>query len=78
MLIYSGSFYVEDNGNGYDLDERDAICSKCNNIIDRQEKYRGIYKGWKFSDSKKDAWRHCPYCGENLYGGNKYVEERTD
>lgn len=65
MLIYSNSFYVKDNGNGYDLDERDAICSKCYNIVDRQEKYGGT-KLWKFSDSKKETWRHCPFCGESL------------
>jgi hypothetical protein len=67
MLIYSESHYVANNGNGYSLDERDAICSNCHNAIDRQEKYRGVDKSFGFSESEKKAWRYCPYCGTELY-----------
>jgi DNA-directed RNA polymerase subunit RPC12/RpoP len=66
MLIYSDSFYAKSNGNGYDLDERDAICSNCNNILDRQIKYRTIDTKFRFSTNEKDKWRNCPYCGEKL------------
>jgi len=66
MFIYSNSFYIEDNGNGYDLDERDAICSNCHKVIDRQVKYRGIDTEFKFSVKAKEEWEHCPYCGERL------------
>lgn len=67
MFIYSNSFCTEDNGNGYTVDERDAICSNCHKIIDRQIKYRGIDKDFKFSIKEKDEYKNCPYCGEKLY-----------
>mgnify|MGYP000984424521 CR=1 FL=1 len=67
MIIYSDSFYIGDNGNGYNLDVRDVICSNCHNIIDRQEKYRGIDKDYKFSNTNKSKWKNCPYCGKFLY-----------
>jgi DNA-directed RNA polymerase subunit RPC12/RpoP len=66
MITYSNPTYVSDNGNGYDLDERDAICSNCHKVIDRQEKYRGIDKRFGFSDNEKKKWKYCPYCGEKL------------
>lgn len=65
MLIYSNSFYIKNNGNGYDLDIRDAICSTCHKVIDRQEKYRGEEE-FGFSSSEKRDWKHCPYCGDKL------------
>ncbi len=65
MLLYSNPFYIVGNGN-YDLDQRDAICSKCHFIIDRQEKYRNIDKDFKFSSKEKSKWEYCPYCGEKL------------
>lgn len=65
MLIYSNPFYAGEE-NGYDLDERDAICSNCHEVIDRQRKYRGIDKEFKFSRNNKDKWKHCPFCGEKL------------
>lgn len=67
MLIYSKPFYIQDNGNGYDLDVRDSICSNCHQVIDRQEKYRNIYKEFRFSDTDKGNWKFCPYCGKDLY-----------
>lgn len=68
MLIYSNSFYIKDNGNGYDLDVRDAICSKCHKIIDRQESYRMMKPiEFCFSTREKEEWLYCPRCGENLY-----------
>jgi DNA-directed RNA polymerase subunit RPC12/RpoP len=66
MLIYSNSFYIEDNGNGYDLDERDAICSKCHKVIDRQVKYRGTSEDFGFSTKEKEEYKYCPYCGEKI------------
>lgn len=66
MLIYSNPFYITDNGNGYDLDVRDAICASCNTVIDRQERYRGKNKEWMFGKDKKE-WRFCPFCGEKLF-----------
>jgi DNA-directed RNA polymerase subunit RPC12/RpoP len=65
-MIYSNPFYISDNGNGYDLDVRDAICSGCGKIIDRQEKYRKIDKDFHFSDNQKKEWKFCPYCGIEL------------
>jgi DNA-directed RNA polymerase subunit RPC12/RpoP len=67
MLLFSNSFYTADNGSGYALDERDAICSKCHNVVDRQEKYRGINEDYKFSSNEKSKWNNCPYCGEKLF-----------
>jgi len=67
MLFYSGPFYTEDNGSGYDLDERDAICTRCGKLIDRQVKYRGIDKEFKFSSNEKREWEYCPFCGEKLH-----------
>lgn len=67
MLIYSNPFYIKDNGNGYDLDERDAICSNCKKVIDRQKKYRNIDDTFKFSKREKEEWKYCPFCGEKLY-----------
>lgn len=67
MLIYSNSFYIEDNGAGYDLDVRDAICNSCGKVFCRQEKYRGISREWTFAKSGYDAFRYCPYCGKSLY-----------
>jgi DNA-directed RNA polymerase subunit RPC12/RpoP len=67
MFIHSDSFYREDNGNGYSIYERDAICSKCHKIIDRQTKYIGISDGFEFSSSEKKKYIYCPYCGEKLY-----------
>lgn len=60
MLIYSGEFFTADNGNGYSLSERDAICGNCHKVVDRQKKYLGE-KAFKFSSEKKD-WKFCPYC----------------
>ena len=67
MLIYGNSFFIEDNGNGYAIEERDAICTNCGNIVDRQVKYVSIDKQFPFSDIKKVLWKNCPYCGEKLY-----------
>lgn len=67
MIIYGSTSYIEDNGNGYDLDVRDALCSKCHNLIDKQEKYRGIDDEWRFSKKEKELWEYCPLCGEGLY-----------
>lgn len=66
MLIYSNPFYVEDNGNGYSLQVRDAICSNCHKVIDRQEKYNGD-STFGFSDNNKSKWKFCPNCGKKLY-----------
>jgi DNA-directed RNA polymerase subunit RPC12/RpoP len=71
VLIFSDSFYIKDNGNGYALDTRDAICSKCYQIIDRQVKYRDYNKEFQFSVTEKGQWKHCPYCGERLVDKNK-------
>jgi predicted RNA-binding Zn-ribbon protein involved in translation (DUF1610 family) len=71
MLVYSNPVYIDDNGNGYDLDVRDAICTKCGKVIDRQEKYRGIYKDFGFSTREKHEWKYCPFCGEKLYDTGK-------
>ena len=65
-MIYSNSFYIKDNGNGYSLDERDAICLGCHKVIDRQEKYRDIDKDFNFSNNEKKTWKHCPYCGHEF------------
>lgn len=65
MLIFSNPFYIDDDGNGYALDERDAICASCHKIIDRQKKYRGVDTEFKF-DTNKIEWKYCPYCGEKL------------
>ena len=65
MLIYSNSFYVADNGNGYDLDVRDAICVSCKTVLDRQERYRGINKDYVFTKEKRE-WKYCPFCGQSL------------
>jgi DNA-directed RNA polymerase subunit RPC12/RpoP len=67
MLVYSNPVYISDNGNGYSLDVRDVICSNCGKVIDRQEKYRNIYKDFAFSENEKEQWKFCPYCGEKLY-----------
>jgi uncharacterized protein with PIN domain len=66
MFIYSNSFFIEDNGNGFSLDERDAICSNCKKVLDRQQKYKNIDKKFKFSDKEKNEWKYCPYCGKKL------------
>ena len=65
MLIYSNPFYINDNGNGYSLDERDAICSDCYKVIDRQQKYSG-WKYFKFSNTYKKQFKFCPFCGSKL------------
>lgn len=65
-MIYSNPFYIEDNGNGYSLYERDAICSKCHKVIDRQVKYKDIDNKFKFSTTEKQGYLHCPYCGAYL------------
>jgi len=65
-MIYSNPFYIKDNGNGYSLYIRDAICTKCHKIIDRQEKYEKIDSDFGFSNNEKKEWKHCPYCGEKL------------
>jgi DNA-directed RNA polymerase subunit RPC12/RpoP len=65
-MIYSDSFYISDNGNGYALDIRYAICSSCHKTIDRQEKYRNIDKDFGFSSNEKREWKNCPYCGAKL------------
>jgi len=67
MLIYSDSFYIDDNGSGYSLDVRDAICSNCYKVVDRQKKYRGINEDFDFSSNEKKEWKSCPYCGTSLY-----------
>jgi hypothetical protein len=69
MLIYSDSFYVADNGNGYSLNKRDAICSKCHKVVGRQEKYDVFDTEFKFKidDCEKKDWRFCPFCGKPLY-----------
>jgi predicted RNA-binding Zn-ribbon protein involved in translation (DUF1610 family) len=66
MLVYSNPVYIEDNGNGYDLDERDAICANCGKVIDRQKKYSG-WKEFGFSENVIEEWKYCPFCGEKLY-----------
>lgn len=66
MLVYSNPVYIEDNGNGYSLDERDAICASCGKVIDRQQKYRKIDTDFDFSSNEKRAWKYCPFCGEKL------------
>jgi len=58
--------YIKDNGNGYSLEERDAICSKCHTVIDRQKKYEGIDKKFNFSTNEKHKYTHCPYCGNEF------------
>jgi len=68
MLIYSNPFYIEDNGNGYDLDLRDAICRNCLKVLGRQENYRDIDEKFKFPEREKNEYKFCPYCGEELYG----------
>lgn len=65
-MIYSNPFYIEDNGNGYSLYERDAICSNCHRVIDRQVKYKGIDGDFGFSSNEKKEWKNCPYCGGKL------------
>ena len=67
MLVYSNSFYIKDNGNGYSLHIRDAICSNCGKIIGRQEKYERMYKEFAFSNREKAEWGYCPYCASKLY-----------
>jgi predicted RNA-binding Zn-ribbon protein involved in translation (DUF1610 family) len=66
MLVYSNPHYIADNGNGYNLDERDAICTNCGKVIDRQQKYSG-WKEFGFSEREKKEWKYCPFCGEKLY-----------
>jgi hypothetical protein len=66
MLVYSNPHYIEDNGNGYALDERDAICSNCGKVIDRQKKYRKVDKEFGFSEREKDEWKYCPFCGTEI------------
>ncbi|MDD4779198.1 MAG: hypothetical protein PHT02_01150 [Tissierellia bacterium] len=66
MLVYSNSFYIADNGNGYSLDVRDAICSNCHKVIDRQKKYKNMDSDFGFSDNEKREWKYCPYCGEKF------------
>jgi DNA-directed RNA polymerase subunit RPC12/RpoP len=65
-MIYSNSFYIKNNGNGYELETRDAICSKCHRVIDRQTKYKGIDKEFNMSTNEKREWNNCPYCGHEL------------
>ena len=66
-MFYSGSFYIDDNGNGYSLEKRDAICSSCGKIIGRQVKYKGIDNDFDFSDNEKQDYKYCPYCGNSLF-----------
>ena len=65
MLIYSGEFCTADNGNGYSIKERDAICSNCHKVVDRQIQYVEVDKGFKFTGDK-EKWKYCPYCGKQL------------
>ena len=65
MLIYSNEFYISNNGNGYELYERDAICGNCGYVLDRQERYKGN-KDFTFSETIKTKWKFCPVCGEKL------------
>lgn len=65
-MIYSNSFYIKNNGNGYSLDVRDAICSNCHKVIDRQEKYTDIHKEFRFSNDEKQNYKFCPYCGHEF------------
>ena len=65
-MIYSNPFYTDDNGNGYSLYERDAICLNCHKVIDRQKKYKNIDKDFNFSDNEKKNWKNCPYCGHEF------------
>jgi hypothetical protein len=65
MLIYSNPFYHEDDGR--QIEERDALCSICYNVVDRQEKYEGIHDDFVFSTDKARLWKCCPYCGKDLY-----------
>jgi DNA-directed RNA polymerase subunit RPC12/RpoP len=65
-MFYSRPHYIQDNGNGYSLEERDALCSKCGKSIGRQVKYKNIDKEFSFSDNEKAEYKHCPYCGERL------------
>jgi RNA polymerase subunit RPABC4/transcription elongation factor Spt4 len=64
-MIYSNPFYIKDNGNGYSLYQRDAICEKCHRVIDRQEKYES-YMDFDFTSSEKREYKFCPYCGAEL------------
>ena len=65
MLWFFNERYTQDNGNGYDLYTRDAVCSKCAKVIAKQEKYCDIYKDFKFTNGE-GAWEFCPFCGERL------------
>lgn len=72
-MIYSNPFYIKNNGNGYSLHERDAICENCHKVIDRQQKYEGIDVDFKFSEREKKDFKHCPYCGIKLYTDLKLI-----
>lgn len=45
LIIYSNSFFREENG--YEIEERDIICSSCHIVIDRQKKYKNIDSNFK-------------------------------
>jgi hypothetical protein len=66
MFIYSNSFNIANN-QGYEIEARDAICSKCKKIIDRQVKYKGIHQEFQFTSGNQSFWKYCPYCGEAFY-----------
>ena len=66
MLVYGKSFCIRDNVNGHEVEFRDAICSSCQGVVDRQQKYRGIDKEFRFSSADKKNWKFCPNCGKEL------------
>jgi len=66
MLLYGKERYIKDNGNGYDLYERDAICDGCHESFN-QKKYCGIYKDFEFDGYGMSEWIYCPFCGSKLY-----------
>ena len=64
--------YVE---HPYDKFVRDAICSKCNNVIGQQYKHPSFKNYFDFHyDSEKNKYSYCPYCGHKF----NFVEKTED
>lgn len=49
----------------YDRYIRDALCSKCGNIIGEQNKYPNFGNNFHF-DNEKDRYKYCPFCGHEF------------